>query len=75
MITCPSCGAVCREKKDEKRFQRRHPKSCQHHARFQKDLAAATKSVDADEHVHCWARKNSYHERHMCCCDCQEVNV
>ena len=49
MISCPACGAVCQEKKDEKRFQRRHPKKCQAHEAFHKILAADTKSVDYDE--------------------------
>ena len=51
MISCEKCGAVCQEKKDEKRFQRRHPKKCQSHERFQHALAADTKSVDYDEAV------------------------
>ena len=49
MITCEKCGAVCRDKKDEKRFQRRHPKKCIRHEQFQKALAEGTASVDADE--------------------------
>ena len=49
MISCSKCGAVCREKKDEGRFQRRHPAKCQAHERFQRGLAAETKSVDYDE--------------------------
>ena len=49
MISCEKCGAVCPEKKDEKRFQRRHPKKCQSHAAFQHALAADTVSVDYDE--------------------------
>lgn len=49
MITCPKCGTVCPEKKDEKRFSRRHPGKCQAHERFQHGLAAETKSVDYDE--------------------------
>jgi len=49
MITCPACGAVCREKKDETRFARRHPKKCAQHELFQRDLAAGTASVDYDE--------------------------
>ena len=48
-LTCTKCGAVCREPKDEKRFLRRHPKKCQAHARFQRDLANGTASVDYDE--------------------------
>jgi len=49
MTTCPSCGAACREKKDEKRFMRRHPKKCVKHERFNRELAAETKCVDYDE--------------------------
>jgi len=49
MISCPKCGAECREKKDEGRFLRRHPKKCTAHEKFQRGLAAETKSVDADE--------------------------
>jgi hypothetical protein len=49
MVTCAKCGAECREKKDEKRFQRRHPKKCVQHEKFQHALAADTVSVDYDE--------------------------
>jgi len=49
LISCSACGAVCKEKKDEKRFSRRHPKKCKSHEAFQHALAADTKSVDYDE--------------------------
>lgn len=49
MVSCPKCGAICRDKNEEKRFLRRHPVKCQAHERFQHDLAADTKSVDYDE--------------------------
>jgi hypothetical protein len=49
MTTCSKCGAVCREKKDEGRFQRRHPAKCESHERLQQELSSDTKSVDYDE--------------------------
>jgi hypothetical protein len=49
MITCDKCGSVCRDKKDEKRFQRRHPKKCNQFEKFHAALAAGTESVDYDE--------------------------
>jgi hypothetical protein len=49
MITCTKCGTECRDKKDEKRFLRRHPKKCVQHEKFQHALAADTVSVDYDE--------------------------
>lgn len=49
MITCDKCGAVCRDKKDEKRFQRRHPKTCIRFEKFHTALAEGTVSVDYDE--------------------------
>jgi len=80
MTTCPNCGAAAPEtSKDRARFLRRHPKKCVAHARFQKDLAAETRSVDADEryvhfpresHRHCW-EFTSTHGNHETCCTCQ----
>jgi hypothetical protein len=55
MVTCDKCGAVCRDKKDEKRFQRRHPKTCVRHEKFHKALASGTRSVDGDECKWCSA--------------------
>lgn len=49
MITCDKCGATCRDKKDEKRFQRRHPARCVRFEKFHAALAEGTASVDADE--------------------------
>jgi len=49
MLTCLKCGAVCSEKKDRKRFLRRHPVKCQAFEKFHRGLAAETKSVDYDE--------------------------
>lgn len=49
MITCDKCGATCRDKKDEKRFQRRHPARCVRFEKFHAALAEGTASVDYDE--------------------------
>jgi hypothetical protein len=49
MITCDKCGATCRDKKDEKRFQRRHPGRCIRFEKFHTALAEGTASVDYDE--------------------------
>ncbi len=48
MTFCPKCEAVCLDKKDEKRFLRRHPKKCQSYERFHRSLLD-TKSVEYDE--------------------------
>jgi hypothetical protein len=49
MITCVKCGSECRDKKDEKRFLRRHPAKCVRFEKFHTALAAGTASVDYDE--------------------------
>lgn len=51
MLKCGNCNAECRDKKDERRFLRRHPKRCVSHQRFQSSLAQATASVDYDDEV------------------------
>ena len=51
---CAACGALCNEKKDEKRFLRRHPAKCKAHAQkrvFVKQLAADVKSVTYDHAI------------------------
>ena len=45
-VSCPSCGAVCSDKKDLARFKRRHPKLCQERKEFNKQLAAGVRSVE-----------------------------
>jgi len=49
MIRCENCGAECREKKDERRFSRRHPKLCKRHERFQRGLAEGIACVEDEE--------------------------
>jgi len=49
MITCVKCGSECRDKKDEKRFLRRHPAKCVRFEKFHTALAEGTASVDYDE--------------------------
>jgi hypothetical protein len=49
MITCVKCGSECRDKKDEKRFLRRHPAKCVRFEKFHEALAEGTASVDYDE--------------------------
>ena len=49
LMECPACGAECRDKKDYKRFVRRHPETCTSRSEFNKQLAQETKAVDADD--------------------------
>lgn len=45
------CGAVCKDPKDLKRFQRRHPKMCQERKTFAQQLAQEVRCVeDSVEH-------------------------
>ena len=47
-LSC-DCGATARNTSKERgRFKRRHPELCKKHKRFAKELAANTRSVDAD---------------------------
>jgi hypothetical protein len=46
---CLVCGAVCNEKKHEKRFRKRHPALCRERKEFTAQLAKGTRSVDADD--------------------------
>lgn len=48
VMTCSSCGATCREAKHLGRFTRRHPRLCTKRKEFTAQLAAGTRSVDAD---------------------------
>jgi adenine-specific DNA methylase len=66
MLTCDKCGAVCKKKHEEKRFQRRHPKKCVQHEKFHAALAAGTVSVDYDDELAKaveW-NKQEYNRRH-----------
>jgi|HubBroStandDraft_3_1064219.scaffolds.fasta_scaffold736302_1 hypothetical protein len=43
------CGATARDtSKERNRFKRRHPRLCQKHKAFMRQLAEGTRSVDAD---------------------------
>jgi hypothetical protein len=48
-LSCP-CGARCyNNSREARRFRLRHPVLCQARKQFTKQLAAGTRSVDADE--------------------------
>jgi hypothetical protein len=49
-ISCPSCGAVCDEANQAKRFNRRHPALCGARKAFSAQIAKGTRSVEADDH-------------------------
>ncbi len=48
-LVCTVCGATCTERKDMRRFERRHPALCAERKEYTKQLAQGTRAVEDEE--------------------------